>query len=70
MYICFYFSVRLSFVVVYDIKIRIEQHFPVYIELKMLHASIVWLMLELKSADRILFYVLFWCNIPFSVQIQ
>lgn len=30
----FYFLAKLSSVAVYDIKIRLEQHYPVYIELQ------------------------------------
>lgn len=67
MQLLYHFLTRLSFVVVNNINIRLEQHYPVYIEVQIYHVSIVYSILNLKSAARILCYVLLCCSMPFSV---
>lgn len=77
MYICFYFLATFAFIFQPDFpmslpilkNIRLKQHYLVYtgIELEKLHESIVCSMLKLKSAAKILCFVLFCCNIQLEV---
>lgn len=53
---------EISSVVVYDMKIRLSQHYHVYIDHQMLHPLIVWSMLKLKSTATVPCFVLDLCS--------
>lgn len=58
----FYFSARLSYDLVYDMKIRLEQYKLVYIELQILQVSLevsfIMLKIEIKKTAKIMCVVL------------